>query len=300
MAKVFLFISIAVTALTAVLGYMTKAKVDSLQGDLKTSKVARADAEAKAAATTKELTTTKGELAKAAKDLEESKTAVTKLEGDVTAAKADAEKAKADVTAGAAKVAQLEKDLADAKSKTPGTPTSDPNEATRLAEELARLRPALAEKEKLAEAAQKREKEAEERLAAAEVTIKRYQEPQMRAGTSGRVVSVNSGWNFLITDIGDHKGATLNAPLLVMRGSQLVGRARITQVEPGTSVADIIPGSVPRGAAVQPGDKVVFAGRSNVTEKAAGGDAGAGKPGAAPAAGAGKAGAAPAPALPTQ
>jgi cell shape-determining protein MreC len=165
----------------------------------------------------------------------------------------------------------------------------------RLSEELAKLKPELAEKEKLAEAAQKREKEAEERLAAAEQTIKRYQEPIMRAGTSGRVISVNSGWNFLITDLGDNKGATPNSPLVVMRGSQMVGRARITQVEPGTSVADIIPGSVPRGTSVQPGDKVVFAGRANTPEKP-GGEQGAAKP--AEGAGAKKAGTAPAPALP--
>jgi hypothetical protein len=121
----------------------------------------------------------------------------------------------------------------------------------------------------------------------------------MRAGTSGRVISVNSGWNFLITDLGDNKGATPNSSLVVMRGSQMVGRARITQVEPGTSEADIIPGSVPRGTSVQPGVKVVFAGRANTPEKQ-GGDQGAAKPGAEGAAGAKKGGTAPAPALPTQ
>lgn len=300
MAKVFLFISIAVTALTAVLGYMTKAKVGTLQEDLKANKSARVAAEDDARKAHSELTKAQGELAKATKDLEESKTQLTKLEADVTAAKADADKAKADVAAGTAKLAELEKKISEMGNTPKGDPNAPNAELVRLSEELAKLKPQVEEKEKLREAAEKREKEAEERLTSAEATIKRYQEPMIKMGVSGRVVSVNSGWNFMVTDLGDHKGATLNAPLLVMRGSQLVGRARITQVEPGTSVADIIPGSVPRGTTVQPGDKVVFAGRGNAPDKAAGGEQAAGKPGAIPAGGATKAGAAPAPNLPVQ
>ncbi|MEA3188595.1 MAG: hypothetical protein QOD99_2425, partial [Chthoniobacter sp.] len=47
---------------------------------------------------------------------------------------------------------------------------------------------------------------------------------------------------------------------LVVRGDQRIAKVRITSVEPSTSVADVVPGSMSRGARVQPGDRVIFPG----------------------------------------
>jgi hypothetical protein len=132
-----------------------------------------------------------------------------------------------------------------------------------LREALQKAQSELAEAKQVQQTLIEREKAAEEKLTTAQATIKHYQEPIDLAGKTGRVVAVNPGWNFAVIDVGDRKGATLNAPLIVTRGGQMVGRLKITSVEPATSIADIIPGSVARGDSVQPGDRIVFAGRSN-------------------------------------
>ena len=48
--------------------------------------------------------------------------------------------------------------------------------------------------------------------------------------------------------------------MVVERGGSMVGRLKITSVEPSQSVADIVPNSVPAGIDVRPGDTVVFQG----------------------------------------
>jgi hypothetical protein len=131
-----------------------------------------------------------------------------------------------------------------------------------LRAEITKLQGELAEAQQVQKTLQQREKESAERLAEAQKDLVHYRQPIINAGTTGRVVAVNPGWNFVVVDVGDRKGATINAPLLVMRGNTLVGRLKITSVEPGTSIADVVPGSVGRGDSVQPGDKIVFAGRN--------------------------------------
>ena len=82
----------------------------------------------------------------------------------------------------------------------------------------------------------------------------------------GKIVAVNSGWNFVVLNVGDQQGVLVNAPLLVVRGNVPVARLRVTSVERATSVADVIPASTARGVTVQPGDTVIFEGRSAATE----------------------------------
>ena len=64
----------------------------------------------------------------------------------------------------------------------------------------------------------------------------------------------------MVLSIGDRQGAVANAEMILQRGGSQIGKVRITSVEPSTSVADIIPGSLARGVRVQPGDQVIFPG----------------------------------------
>ena len=64
----------------------------------------------------------------------------------------------------------------------------------------------------------------------------------------------------MVLDLGGRSGVNNNATMIIQRGGSLVGRVRVTSVEPSQSVADIIPNSVPAGIAVQPGDTVVYSG----------------------------------------
>ena len=71
---------------------------------------------------------------------------------------------------------------------------------------------------------------------------------------------MNPSWNFVVLSLGDRQGVTANAEMVVMRRGTMIGRVRITSVEPSQSIADIMPASVPPGFAVQPGDRVIYPG----------------------------------------
>jgi hypothetical protein len=43
----------------------------------------------------------------------------------------------------------------------------------------------------------------------------------------------------------------------VKRGNTRIGKVRVTSVEPASSIADIIPGSLVGGLSIQPGDYVI-------------------------------------------
>ena len=64
----------------------------------------------------------------------------------------------------------------------------------------------------------------------------------------------------MVISLGDRNGVVNNAELLISRSGQLIGKIRITSVEPSTSVADIVANSVATGLSVQPGDTVVYKG----------------------------------------
>ena len=81
---------------------------------------------------------------------------------------------------------------------------------------------------------------------------------KMRNGLSGRVLAVNPAWNFVVLSLGDKNGVVNNAELLVKRGTQYIGKVRVTSVEPSTSIADIVANSVPQGTAISPGDDVIY------------------------------------------
>jgi hypothetical protein len=111
-----------------------------------------------------------------------------------------------------------------------------------------------------------RVKDAESKTSAAEQKIKMMQAGAVRAGLQGRILAVNTGWNFVVLSVGDKQGVVVNAPLLVVRGNEPIARLRITSVEPSTSIADVIPSSVRRGTTVQAGDTVIFEGRTPATQ----------------------------------
>ena len=82
----------------------------------------------------------------------------------------------------------------------------------------------------------------------------------MRVGLEGKILAVNPSWNFVVISLGDRNGVVNNSELLINRGGQLIGKVRVTSVEPSTSIADIVVNSVRSGLSVQPGDKVIYRG----------------------------------------
>jgi hypothetical protein len=194
-------------------------------------------------------------------------------EAENKAAKAEADlaqlqKEKADLQsktdASQNEIASLRQQL-DAATKTP-RPAESPAPAsspTDLQAQLDDVRHQLdsAEKEKafLSEKLQS----TQERAIQPQEEKKRKEPPVRRTGVRGTILAVNQAYNFVVLNLGARQGVEPNSEMLVLREGTLIGRIRISSVEPATAIGDIISGSLARGVQVQPGDTVIYAGTSS-------------------------------------
>ena len=83
-----------------------------------------------------------------------------------------------------------------------------------------------------------------------------------RAGVHGTVLAYNQAYNFVVLNLGARNGVEPNSEMLVLRDGTLIGKIRISSVEPATAIGDIMSNSLARGVQVQPGDNVIYAGTS--------------------------------------
>jgi hypothetical protein len=132
-----------------------------------------------------------------------------------------------------------------------------------------------AEKEKalLAEKLQEAQQRAAQPKEAAKVESKKRRDRETattqresvgshRAGVHGTVLAYNQAYNFVVLNLGARNGVEPNSEMLVLRDGTLIGKIRISSVEPATAIGDIITNSLARGVQVQPGDSVIYAGTS--------------------------------------
>jgi len=122
-----------------------------------------------------------------------------------------------------------------------------------------------AEKEKalLAEKLQDAMKEtpkAETRKKRETASVQRQSSSSHRAGVHGSVLAYNQAYNFVVLNLGARNGVEPNSEMLVLRDGTLIGKIRISSVEPATAIGDIMSNSLARGVQVQPGDSVIYAG----------------------------------------
>jgi len=83
-----------------------------------------------------------------------------------------------------------------------------------------------------------------------------------RTGVRGTVLAYNQAYNFAVLNLGARNGVETNSEMLVLRDGTLIGKIRISSVEPATAIGDILTNSLARGVQVQPGDTVIYAGTS--------------------------------------
>ncbi len=260
MGKLLIIASVVVTLITAGLGFANKSKLSKAQTDL-------ADSQAEATKTKTSLKTASDSLASTKKDLEATKADKAAVDAQLTTATTDLEKAKKDVVDAQAQVttATTEKatlqtsldavtkerdELKAASGTTPGTPQGPGAEVLAQLEEQKTL---------ITKLQSDLEKAREENTKYAAIEKVRT-EHTLKQGTEGRILAVNPAWNFVVLSLGDKQGVASNTELLVKRGNQLVGKIRVTSVEPSTSIADIVANSVPRGTVISPGDHVIYGG----------------------------------------
>ncbi|MGC1321119.1 MAG: hypothetical protein WA849_02955 [Candidatus Udaeobacter sp.] len=93
-------------------------------------------------------------------------------------------------------------------------------------------------------------------------SVQRESSSGHRAGVHGTVLAYNQAYNFVVLNLGARNGVEPNSELLVLRDGTLIGKIRISSVEPATAIGDIMSNSLARGVQVQPGDSVIYAGTS--------------------------------------
>ena len=93
-------------------------------------------------------------------------------------------------------------------------------------------------------------------------SVQRESSSSHRAGVHGAVLAYNQAYNFVVLNLGARNGVEPNSEMLVLRDGTLIGKIRISSVEPATAIGDIMSNSLARGVQVQPGDSVIYAGTS--------------------------------------
>ena len=278
MAKVFIGIALALMLATAALGFLAKGNIDKLKSTLTETKSSRDAAETKARNEKDRANKAEESLAATTTKLDETSKELTAKTKEADDLKTQAAEAKLLVDTKTKEVADLTERLAKMGSAPqPGIKEEDPRVAE-LTAQLQKAQAEAAEAKQVSDSLNNRIKDTETKLAAAEQKEKLRSSGMVRAGLQGRVLAVNPGWNFVVLSVGDKQGVIVNAPLLVVRNNEPIARLRITSVEPSTSIADVIPGTVRKGVSVQPGDSVIFEGRTQTTQPKAAEGADAGEP----------------------
>lgn len=77
-------------------------------------------------------------------------------------------------------------------------------------------------------------------------------------GVKGKIVAVDPKFDFVVLDIGVDQGAKERGEMLINRNGELIGKIRITAVEPNRSIANILPGWKSSDKDIMEGDQVFY------------------------------------------
>ena len=259
MGKILIIVAIVLAAASAGLGFLNRSNLLQTKADLAASQQETAtvktnlDGEVKKLAEAEKANTDlKAEKLTLDTDLAKQKSEVSTKTGELadtkiklTTAESNLALAETEKLANAEKITQLEAQVAAAASAQVPVPTED--DKARIAE-LETLNTKLGEDNKTLE----------NKLVASQKVARENEAKENLKGLTGRVLAVNQAWNFVVLSLGNKKGIESNMEFLVKRGSNLIGKVRITTVEPATSIADIIPASLSRGLSIQPGDEIIY------------------------------------------
>ena len=262
MPKILIGISIFFIVLSLPFGFLNMRKAESLRSEIMISTRAREIAERARVTSEEKLKKREADIAAAANKVAAAEAKASSAEADLTRTQNEKAEIESKLQAGEAQIADLQRRVADATvGSAPVAPEDvSPNEVkVQLDDTKKQLEAAEQEKSILAD----RVREAEDRLAAMEAEKKRRTSGAVAPGVRGTILAVNQAYNFVVLSVGNRQGLVPNSELLVMRRGALIGKIRISSVEPTTSIGDIITKSLARGVQVQPGDTVIYAGNNN-------------------------------------
>ena len=260
-------LAIVLLVLAAVFGFLNTQKIKALRVGVANAQAARDAAERR---TREKPNTPAGGTVEEQGKLAEAENRAAKAEAELTQLQKEKADLQTKLDQSQKEIASLQAPLSGVEKNANASATDNPAAATPTAGDLQSqlddLRRQLdsAEKEKafLSEKLQDMQertdqpKEGKKRREAVRETGPR------RTGLRGTILAVNQAYNFVVLNLGARHGVESNAEMLVLRDGALVGKIRISSVEPATAIGDIITNSLARGAQMQPGDNVIYAGTS--------------------------------------
>ncbi|HEX4668207.1 MAG TPA: hypothetical protein VH207_16585 [Chthoniobacterales bacterium] len=262
MPRKIIAVSILLMSLSVVVGFLNRSKVAGLRNELANTTTARDAAAQQRLASDLKLKAQEKALSAATSKQTAAEEKAASAEAELSRAQNEKAETDSKLQASEAQIADLQKRVAEATvGGVAGAPegVSAPEMKALLDDTKRQLATAEEEKALLAE----KVKDAQDRVAAIEEEKKRRESRTNPPGVHGTVLAVNQAYNFVVLSIGDRQGVVPNSEMLVLRHGSLIGKIRISSVEPTTSIGDIITNSLARGVQVQPGDTVIYAGNTN-------------------------------------
>ena len=248
MPRILIGISVFLMTLSLIFGFLNTSKVKGLRNELVATMTARDMSERARAASEKKLKAHESVLAAEQSKAMAAEAKATSAQADLSKAQNEKAELEARRQASEGQVLELQRRVAgETVGAVAGVPASVlPNEIKAVLDDT-RQQLEAAEQEKAVLADKVRA--AQDRVAAIEEEKRRREGGLNAPGVHGTVLAVN-------------QGVVPNSEMLVMREGSLIGKIRISSVEPTTSIGDIITNSLARGVQVQPGDIVIYAGNT--------------------------------------
>jgi small-conductance mechanosensitive channel len=256
--KTLLTLALLMLLASGLLGVLNGNKVKTLRNDVNSAVAQRQAIERERAAADRALKAREAKVTQQTAKLSENDTRVGEAEADLVKTQTEKSDLLAKLQANETQIAELQKRVEEL-TKTPVNPNPGAPSATELQAQLEDARKQLesAEREKTLLS----EKFQNNVARGPEVAMKR--EPAFRGSIRGTVLAFNPAYNFVVLNLGTRNGVEANAEMLVLRDGSIIGKIRISSVEPATAIGDIMSSSLARGVQVQPGDTVIYAGSNS-------------------------------------
>ena len=257
-SKLLIGLSVLFLTLSAVFGVLNTSKTRELREDAERKEFARVEAERLRIAKEKEMKASEATVAAADAKSAEADAKIANAEADLVRSQSEKADLYAKLEASQVEIAQLRQRVESAPPPDvipDSLPMPGADDLQMQLEETRRqLDTAEREKQLLADRIRSQERSSEP-----DAPRTRRAAPRT-PGLRGTVLAVNQAYNFVVLNLGGRQGIEANADMLVVRGGTVIGKIRISSVEPATAIGDIVTNSLARGVQVQPGDVVIYAG----------------------------------------
>ena len=259
--KPLLAISVSLLLISAVLGVLNGGRAKALRNNVATATSQRETAERQRQTAEKNIKNREAKVSNEVAKIAENESRIASAEAELVKTQTEKSDLQGKLQANEAQIAELQKHVQE-MTQTSANPNPGAPSVAELQAQLDDARKQLegAEREKTFIAGKMGP--AREQSRGPEVMIQ-HREPTFRPSIRGTVLAVNQAYNFVVLNLGNRQGLEPNAEMLVMREATIIGKIRISSVEPATSIGDILGNSLARGVQVQPGDTVIYAGSNS-------------------------------------